>query len=1077
MERILRIQLLGGFNLIYGDEPVPSVDTLRLQSFFAYLLLHRDSPQSRQKLSFLFWPDSNESQARTNLRNLLYHLREALPDEDLFLEVNPKTIWCKPGAPFKIDIDEFNRFLDLAEEARGREEHTQHKEMLKNAVNVYGSDLLPSCYEDWVFPEREQLRQKYQEALEQLIKLLEEQREYPDAVRFAQRLLRYDELHEATYRTLMRLLALNGDRAQALRTYHTCADILEKELGMDTSIPTQELYEQLIDRDLSVEAPPRSVGRESTLVGRDNAWRDLQRAWRRAKESPNFALIKGEAGIGKTRLAEEFLRWARRQGVTAVKTRSYPAEGELAYAPVTALLRGEFFQEKLANLEKVWLSEIARLLPELRVDWPDIPDPEQLSESWKRQRLFEASARVILQGERALILIIDDLQWCDRETLDWLRFLIDYDPKMKLLILATLRAEEMVPDGQLAAVLSDLRREGCLTEIELGRLDESNTLLLAANVSGGELNEQLSAQIYYETEGNPLFIVETVRSGLIDSSETSGLRLKVAPKVRAVIETRLSALSSEARELANFAAVAGREVSFDLLNQGITRSEAEVVQSLDELWQKRVIREEGTDGYDFNHEKFREVIYQNLSPPRRIHLHRRVADALEKVYQDRISEVASRLANHYDRAGYQEKAIEYYIEAGDQARQVYARQDAIDYYYRALELWENPKGMLAVRLYGGLGEALLRETHYEQAADVYRSMRDAAVEADNPVAQARSWLGLSKVQDRLGKHNDAFESAEHAANAAESAGNVEFLVSAKLHQGAAMYRLGDAKNALITGEEALTLSNELGDRFLSARSLNLLGQVNDLLGKYPQAQTHKEEALSLFRELDEHQARWWTKSVLLNLANTVSLQGNYQRAIELYREALDTEVEISDPDWEWICLFNIAWTRIEMGDFVEAEGDLRNILGEAESSGWFGLSMTNAYLANVCLKQGRMEDALPAAKKAVVLAKESGAKEFLGAAWRILGKVAIKLDHPVTIRDEQVNARDCFSKSLGIFEEIKAEPERARTLRAWGRLEMADGDQQHGRSMWEEARDIFNQLGVEAEVKSMDEEYKTDLSG
>lgn len=1075
MDRILRIQLLGEFHLSYGDELITTVDTPRLQSFLAYLLLYKESPQSRQQLSFHFWPDSNESQARTNLRNLLYHLREALPDSDRFLEVNSKSIWWKPDSLYQLDVDEFKERLHSAVDTEREGQVTRNQEELQITVDIYGGDLLPNCYDDWIFHLREELRHDFQRALEKLIALLEEQHHYPQAVAYAQRLLRHDELHEVTYRTLMRLHALNGDRARALHTYHICADILERELGMDTSLPTRDLYEQLMDRELSAQAPTRAAGKASPLIGREQAWKDLQRAWRRSEEKPCFALVQGEAGIGKTRLAEEFLRWARRQDLTAAITRSYPAEGEHAYTPVIALLRSEPFHNKLTSLENIWLSEIARLLPELRVDQPDIPDPEQLPEGLKRQRMFEACAQAVFSGEQALVVVVDDLQWCDRETLAWLRFLMEHDSDVRLLILATLRFEELDPDDPLASVVSDLRRAGCLKEINLERLDHTSTVSLAANISGEDIDDQFGSRLFQETEGNPLFIVETVRSWLSDSGKDKSQNPTVPAKIQAVIETRLKALSTEARELAELAAVVGREVSIDLLDQATTRSEAEVVQGLDELWQRRVIKDQGRDGYDFNHEKFREVIYNQLSPPRRTHLHRKIAEALEIMYRDRTAEVASLLASHCEKAGRREKAVEHYIEAGDLARRVYAMQDAIDFYQRALELQENRKGSLAVRLYEGLGEALLRETHYDQAANAYQSMREAAVEMDNFPAIARSWLGVCKVQDRLGQHMEAIESAEHALKAAESADADEILVSAVLEKGAAMYRMGEAKSALSLGEKALSLSKELKERFLQARSLNLLGQINDMLGDYQQAQAHKEDALSLFEKEKDYRARWWTRSVLLNMANTISLRGEYQQAIELYQEALDTEVEVSDPDWEWICRFNMAWARIEKGDYAEAEMNLRDILAEADSSGWFGLSMINAYLANACLKQGRLEDALPAAIAAVTLAKESGAQVFLGAAWRILGRVAAAKDHPIRMGDEVLDARSCFGNSLEIIDEIQAEPEKARTLRSWGRYEMTAGDHQQGRAMWEEARDIFNLLGVTAEVEAMDHEMGEDL--
>jgi DNA-binding SARP family transcriptional activator len=244
------------------------------------LLIHRNSPLSRQRLSYLFWPNSSESQARTNLRNLLYHLREDLPDADRFLDVGSKTLSWHPDAHFKIDLDDFEGALVRAEGAQKAGDQAALREDLEEAVDSYGGDLLPSCYDDWIFPERERLSQAYMRALEQLVEILEADREYDAAVKKAQQLLRHDHLHEVTYCRLMRLYALNGETARALRTYHTCVDTLEKELGLDPGIATRDLYKQLLDRDFEVEAPPRVAEKGTALIGRDEAWGTLQMAWR-----------------------------------------------------------------------------------------------------------------------------------------------------------------------------------------------------------------------------------------------------------------------------------------------------------------------------------------------------------------------------------------------------------------------------------------------------------------------------------------------------------------------------------------------------------------------------------------------------------------------------------------------------------------------------------------------------------------------------------------------------------------------------------------------------------------------------
>jgi DNA-binding SARP family transcriptional activator len=150
----LYIHLLGDFRLTHDDRPLTSVDTPRLQSLLAYLVLHREAPQSRQHLAFLLWPDSTERQARTNLRKQVHFLRRALPQPDRFFHADAKTLHWLPDAPFTLDVADFERALDQAERA---DDADTVPALLEGAVDLYQGDLLPSCYDDWIFPARERL--------------------------------------------------------------------------------------------------------------------------------------------------------------------------------------------------------------------------------------------------------------------------------------------------------------------------------------------------------------------------------------------------------------------------------------------------------------------------------------------------------------------------------------------------------------------------------------------------------------------------------------------------------------------------------------------------------------------------------------------------------------------------------------------------------------------------------------------------------------------------------------------------------------------------------------------------------
>ncbi len=748
MRPTLHIHLLGDFLLTSNDTPITTVSISRLQSLLAYLLLHRDAPQNRSHLAFLLWPDSTEAQAHTNLRKLLYQLRQALPNIDQFLYTDKQTLQWRPAgddAPWTLDIQELEQALSQAKQAEQAQDMATLQQALEQVLHLYRGDLLPGCYEEWILPERDRWHQQFLLAAERLIALLEQKRDYDAAIMAGQQLLRQDPLHEATYRQLMRLYALRGDRAAALRTYHACVTVLERELGTEPGAITQGVYEALMQSDLPARTLTGSLslrGAAPPLLGRKAEWRLLLEAWRKmAKGQQRIVILSGEAGIGKTRLAEEMEAWVSRQGMATASAHCYAALGPLAYAPVTGWLRSDALQAGLSALDPPLLTEIARLVPEVLTTRPHLSHPAAMTEGWQRQIFFEALARAVLSAHQPLLLFLDDMQWCDHETLEWLHYLLRFDPQARVLLLGTVRAEEILPGHPLQEFLSAVQRDDLVTEIAPGPLTLEETTSLAEHILGQPLAPAMSMALHSETEGNPLFVVEMARAGTLEqqgdphssAGNTPPLLTQNAstlpPSVQTVLATRLAQLSPLAHEVANVAAVIGRAFPFSILARASGRSEDDVVQGLDELWQRRLVREQGAgtaEMYDFSHDKLREIAYASLSPVRQRLLHRRVAEAFEVVYMDNLDAVSGQIAAHYERARLPEQAIPYYRRAGELALQVYASTDAMTAFQRAANLleagapssarlWEDAAG-----IYAGLGDIFLQKGQLQEAREAYQ---------------------------------------------------------------------------------------------------------------------------------------------------------------------------------------------------------------------------------------------------------------------------------------------------------------------------------------------------------------------
>ncbi len=956
----LQIRLLGDFSLVYGDQPVVSFTSSRLQSLLTYLVLHRDVPQYRQHLAFLFWPDAIESQARNNLRQLLHQLRQALPAVGQFLHIDASTLRWQLAAPCSLDVAEFERAVHLAEVATRLNDQQALRAALEQATTVYRGDLLPSCYDDWIIAEREKLRQCHLQALEQLLRVLEVHGDTISAIRCAQRLIQFDPLSEDLYRRLMQLLALNNDRAGALRVYQTCATTLQSELGVEPEPATREAYERLLHLQApAVQAVERAVERPSGFtpiparVGREQEWNDLQVAWHRAAVgTPHFVLVTGEAGIGKTRLAEDFLAWASRQGIATAKTRSYAAEGQLPLAPVTDWLRSDGLRSHLGQLDPVWLTEVARLLPELFVERAELPRYEPVTEYGQRRRFFEALAHALLVGQQPLMLLIDDLQWCDQETLEWLHFLLRFDSMAPLLVVGCARTEELPSHHSLRALLLHLRSTAAVTEIVLQPLDAAETAKLAAEVAQGEWDSGSLMRLYHETGGYPLFVVEMVRAGLgrapgsLPEVSSPSVQPPLAPadmlppRVQAVLVGRLLQLSASAHAFLELAATIGCEFTFDLL---ISASNAEVdtaVCALDELWQKRIVREVGANRYDFTHDKLREVAYAEINVPQRRLLHRRIAQALEALHAEDLDLVSGQIASQYERAGMAEKAIPAYQRAAAVAQRRFANEGAISLLVRGLELLEwLPAGsqrdqqelhlqVALIPIYSmtkGWTAPELERTLYRtlelcdlvgsdeeraQALFVLQSMYAVQAKLDKVpivfdelqtlyqrllgappppltgVILACTLLHMGRITEANQQFVQIFtaQAPDQLLHLQESQG-VNYAAYWRAMQSHALWCLGYPEQALSRGLEAVKLVRDLDQPFNQALVSAYLALLQQLGGDEAIAREHAEEALALSTKYQASYYQAWA-NILVSFARA-SEQPN-EEAIRHLRESIST---------------------------------------------------------------------------------------------------------------------------------------------------------------------------------------------
>jgi len=496
------------------------------------------------------------------------------------------------------------------------------------------------------------------------------------------------------------------------------------------------LWERLGDADTRTSVPlPRRLGARpfAGVVGRETDLASIKDALKRVAEGEGreVILVSGEAGLGKTTVVAEAARSALEGGACVL----------FGHCEEDIAVPYELFAEALghyvahapepqlrAHLERHG-SELARLAPALASRITDLPASKATDSDSERYLLFAAVVGLLTQisAEQLVVIVLDDLQWADRGSLQLLHHLVSVELPLRVLVLATYRDSELSHASALVEALGALRRQIGVSRIELSGLDDHGVVTLMEAASGQTLDEDeigLAHAIYRETDGNPFFVIEVLRhlseTGAIVQDETGrwvrSERLHEASLpdgVREVIGARVVRLGKRAEEILSVAAVIGRDFDLDLVAKAARASEDEVLEVLDAAAAAALVRElDAPPGrYSFAHALIQRTLYEDLGPTRRARRHRRVAEALEALCAGRPGNRVGELARHWvsaTQAQDLDKALEYTRQAADAALASLAPGDALRYYLQALDLLaqvHDPDPVVEIDVKIGLGAA------------------------------------------------------------------------------------------------------------------------------------------------------------------------------------------------------------------------------------------------------------------------------------------------------------------------------------------------------------------------------------
>jgi DNA-binding SARP family transcriptional activator/predicted ATPase len=1086
----LIIRLFGGLNFEFQGEERTAHFSGRLRALLALLLLEHDRAHQRQSVAYALWPDSSEKQARTNLRKLLLLLRAGLGPCAGYLVVTDQTIGWRMDDQCWIDVVAFRQSIEAAKNERG------HKaiQCYSQAAALYRGDLLPDCYDEWIVACRELLREHFLYALHESCGLLESEGRYGEGVAMARQLLQHDPINERGHLYLIRYQALMQDRAGALQSYHRCATLLRRELGVDPSPAMDALYLQLLDHDLAaVPALPAQSEKSVPLIGRREAWKTLLARWQQAQRGgAHFVLIVGEAGIGKSRLAEEILLWVERQGNVAAHSRAYRSDNRtLTYAPVAALLRSPVLAGEVRTLPAYWLTEIARLIPEILFERDDVPPPQRMTDDWQRHHLFAALTQALLPKRRPRLVVIDDLQWSDSETLAWLPHLLEAAKDEPLLVVGTVRSEEFDDYDALQTLCETLRTmsttpatsSGRLTEIHLGPLDAAAVGELAYEVAGNALDEQQAAWMMQATEGNPLFVIETARLWQDDAPLSAGsatpslfshrpetVLARLPQSVLSVIEARLARLSKSARNLAEVAATIGRSFTLPVLAAASALEEDALVDALDELWRRRIIRERGADAYDFSHDRIRDGAYAGTSGLRRRLLHKRVAAAIAATHRGQhagdqrelggaLDEISGQLGYHYEQANERLLAIEHYLAAARLSSAQYAHAETLRYLDRVLALALPEEHAIQF-------EALLcRDRVLELSAPTAAwrenleqiEMLAQMEEADKAVAMRRRGLVAERKSRLLVRQMElraAVELGRAAVEYASKSGDPHLQAQCHYGLGVRLWYVADFQEAIPHIEHAIEVARASGADEVLANALELRAQTHMFNGGSAATISQLlDECLVILRRTGNMMGRC---AILNKLGYLPVAQGagRYDDAIAYYREGLQIAQQLNLLPMQINVLRNLAVAYTCMGNYAAAKPylDQAQAIHIAQGAKYDDPVLLN-YRGFLDLNAGRLRDALDAQQRALAGLTAQGHPQWRVKALTALGWIHQRLGKPdEAMRYAEVSLAQCY--------QINEQRQAAYTLILLGTLHTERGELAQARSDFVEARAILHSFEI-----------------
>jgi diguanylate cyclase (GGDEF)-like protein len=750
-------------------------------------------------------------------------------------------------------------------------------------------------------------------------------------------------------------------------------------------------------------------------------------------------IVSGEAGIGKTRLVMELEKYARMHKALFLTAKPFEFGVTPPYHIFFQVIKSfvqkgsKLHAQVFSALPSVYKAELVKFIPELRV---------AISPAQQSSRIF-----------------FDDMQWSREADLELLGYIMRNIVHLRLCICCAYRTEEIDEKHPLQQFLRAMSREHRFEALRLKGLTEKDTCLLINTIIGFAVPAHVSQMIYNETNGNPFYIEEIIKSLAVENNlYWNGSRwtfrdietITLPTSVGDLLRRRLDDVEEEQKDVLAVASAIGNHFSLSLLQRVTESNEGFLLDILDICLRRGLVQLEDEDVYSFSSILLQRTLYDDLSVIKKRRLHLKIAQAIERVNYDAIEQVYENLAYHYLMAEYWETAFEYGFKAAEKLKKLYANQDAILRYRTCLRLIsknEIVRPDIKVKIYMGLAEIFYLVGNYGEAIKQYREVLE---QSDLSSVQRSDVLrSMAKVYQRLADFDNALKCI---AEGKELLDKGEHSLKIAQFDTAAMWiysKQGDAKRALEIAEPALEIfkreerdedigslySNlgtlyhdfgdwdkaeemymksleyreRVGDEYDVAASYNNLGNVYQRKSDFEKAILYHKRALQIREKIGD---RYGIAGSYNNLALVYDYLGEWDKCLDYHHKSLNISIQICSPHSVALSYSNIGYVLTKKGDFQQALQYTLQALEAAERIGDIThLASVKNNLANVYVAMGESEKALDMLRRAREKIEKHGYKNLLAENSKIYGEYHLAAG----VYDE---AKNYIDEAIEISEQI-----------------------------------------------------------